>query len=107
MKLVPRSEVIPRVEYPDLPFVFLKRSVCSHLGVNEGVNIPSRGQSSPLGANSTPGGKQYSWRQTVLLEANSTPGGKFMLLKLASELGDLPSFHSVKRFIWTTDPSEF
>jgi hypothetical protein len=29
------------------------------------------------------------------------------LLKLASELGDLPSFHSVKRFIWTTDPSEF
>jgi hypothetical protein len=40
----------------------------SPLGVNEGVNISLRGQSSPLGAKITERGKLHPWGQTMLLK---------------------------------------
>jgi hypothetical protein len=47
VKLSPRDEVIPQGWRPSVcPFVLLKIIVCSPLGVNKGVNIPPRGQSS-------------------------------------------------------------
>jgi hypothetical protein len=36
--------------------------------VNEGVNIPPRGKSSPLGAKFTPRSKLHPWGQTMLLK---------------------------------------
>jgi hypothetical protein len=50
------------------PFVFLQRRAYSPVGVNEGVNISPRGQSSPLGANFIPRGKLHPWGQTMLLK---------------------------------------
>jgi hypothetical protein len=39
-----------------------------YIEVNEGVSIPLRGQSSPLGANFTPRDKLHPWGQTMLLK---------------------------------------
>jgi hypothetical protein len=38
------------VKFSVRPSILLNRSVCSTMGVNEGMNIPPRGQLSPLGA---------------------------------------------------------
>jgi hypothetical protein len=44
----PRGEVIPwGVKFSVRPSILLNSRECSPLGVNEGVNIPSKGQSSP------------------------------------------------------------
>jgi hypothetical protein len=48
--LPPGGELIPwGVKFSVCPSILLKRRKSSPLGVNEGVNIPPRGQSSPLG----------------------------------------------------------
>jgi hypothetical protein len=58
VKLSPRGEVIPQGWRASVrPFILLNIRECSPLGVNKGVNNPSRGQSSPLGENVTPGGQ--------------------------------------------------
>jgi hypothetical protein len=44
------GEVIPWGEFSVDPSILLNCRVCSPLGVKEGVNIPPRGQISPLGA---------------------------------------------------------
>jgi hypothetical protein len=49
--LSPRGEVIPWGWNSVCPSILLNSIVWSPLGVNDGVNIPPRGQSSPLGAN--------------------------------------------------------
>jgi hypothetical protein len=57
LNLTPRGEVVHQgwnypleLKFSVCPSIFLKWRECSPLGVNEGVNIPPRGQSSPLGA---------------------------------------------------------
>jgi hypothetical protein len=45
------------VKFSVCPSIFLNSREYLPLGVNEGVNIPRRGQSSPLGANFNPGRK--------------------------------------------------
>jgi hypothetical protein len=50
-----------------LQFFYVNCRECSPLGVNEGVNIPPRGQNSPLGANVHP------WGQTMLLKTGLGP----------------------------------
>jgi hypothetical protein len=42
------------VKFSVCPSIPLNSRQCSSLGVNEGVNIPPRGQISPLGAKLTP-----------------------------------------------------
>jgi hypothetical protein len=50
-KLSPRGEVIPwGVKFSVCPSILLNSRKCSPLGVNEGVNIPPRGQILPLEA---------------------------------------------------------
>jgi hypothetical protein len=41
------------------PSILLNSRECSPLGVNLGVNISPRGQSSPLGVKVTPGGQGW------------------------------------------------
>jgi hypothetical protein len=50
------------------PSILLNSRECSPLGVNKGVNIPPRGQSSPLGAKFIPRGWLHPWGQTMLLK---------------------------------------
>jgi hypothetical protein len=66
LKLAPRSQlfqlgmkVFRSEEHPlyIFPFILLYSRECSLLGVNEGVNIPSRNQSAPLGVKLPPRGK--------------------------------------------------
>jgi hypothetical protein len=53
----PRGEVVPKGQFnplgvklsPVCPSILLNSRECSPLGVNEGLNIPPRGQISPLG----------------------------------------------------------
>jgi hypothetical protein len=45
------------VKFSVCPSILLNSRECSPLGVNEGVNIPPRGQISPLGAKFTPRGE--------------------------------------------------
>jgi hypothetical protein len=60
------------------------------LGVSEGVNIPSREQSSPLGSKFTPGvltprGKLHPWWQTKSLKTglrHPRPGPEAIMLSL-------------------------
>jgi hypothetical protein len=60
VKFFPRGEVISQGWRPSVrPFVLLTIRECAPLGVNEGVNNPPRGQSSPQGAKFTPGGKVH------------------------------------------------
>jgi hypothetical protein len=87
-KLSPRSELCslgvklsPGSEISVRPSILLNTRECGPLGVNKGVNVPSwgqssplgdkvhpRGQCSPLGAKFTPRGKLYPWGQTNLLK---------------------------------------
>jgi hypothetical protein len=60
-KLAPRGEfcplgvkLSPGVKFSVCPSILLNNRECSHLGYNEGVNIPPRGPISPLGAKFTP-----------------------------------------------------
>jgi hypothetical protein len=49
----PRGEFCPLgVKFSVRPSIFLNSRECSSLGANEGVNIPTRGHISPLGARS-------------------------------------------------------
>jgi hypothetical protein len=50
VKLSPGVKLFPGVKLSVCPFILLNSRECSPLAVNEGVNIPSRGQFSPLGA---------------------------------------------------------
>jgi hypothetical protein len=74
-KLSPRSELCPYgwsyplgVKFSVHPFILLNSREYSPLGINKGVNIPPRGQSSPLGAKFTSRVKLYPWGQTMLLK---------------------------------------
>jgi hypothetical protein len=49
------------------PSILLNIRECSPLGVNEGVNIPPRGQITPLGAKFTPRDKVHPWGPGVKL----------------------------------------
>jgi hypothetical protein len=49
------------------PSILLNSRECTPLGVNEGVNIPPRGQISPLGAKFTPRGEVRPWGPGVKL----------------------------------------
>jgi hypothetical protein len=49
------------------PSTLLNSRVCSPLGVNKGVNIPPRGQISPLGAKFTPRDEVHPWGPGVKL----------------------------------------
>jgi hypothetical protein len=51
-------------------------------GVNEGVNIPRRGQISPLGAKFTPRGEVYTWGPVVKLRM-ALSLGKFSPFELS------------------------
>jgi hypothetical protein len=48
------------VNFSAHPSILLNSRECSPLGVNEGVNTPSRRQISPLGAKFTPGSQGWS-----------------------------------------------
>jgi hypothetical protein len=57
-KVVPPGGSYPLgVKYSVRPSIILNSRECSPLGVNEGVNIPPRGQISPLGAKFNPRGE--------------------------------------------------
>jgi hypothetical protein len=45
------------VKFSVRPYIILNSRECSPVGVNEGVNIPPRGQISPLGVKVTPRGE--------------------------------------------------
>jgi hypothetical protein len=49
------------VKFSLSPSILLNTGEGSPLGVNEGVNLPPRGQSSPLGPSSPPRGEVHPW----------------------------------------------
>jgi hypothetical protein len=65
--LSPGVKLSPGGEILFCPSVLLNSGECSSLGVNEGVNISPRGQSSPLVAKFTPGGEVHPWGPGVKL----------------------------------------
>jgi hypothetical protein len=78
--LSPRGESIPWGWNSLFSSILLNSRECSPLGVNEGVNIPHRGQISPLGDKFTRGGQ--SWSQewpSVFLNGIFEPTEKFAL----------------------------
>jgi hypothetical protein len=62
------------------PFVLLKRRVFSPLGVNEGVNIPPRDQSSYLEAKLTPSGKLKMLKTGLRVSPTVVPSVLLVLL---------------------------
>jgi hypothetical protein len=56
------------VKFSVCPSILLNSRECTPLGVNKGVNIPPRGQVSPLGAKFTPRGQLHPWGPTHVVK---------------------------------------
>jgi hypothetical protein len=92
-----------RVQFSVRPSILLNRRECSPLGVNKGVNIPPRGQISPLGARGeVKNGQTFNAMTTLILCAHvSAHFCTFLRLQLALLKDRVFFFYKVKENIFT------
>jgi hypothetical protein len=104
--VVPQGEFCPQgvksspgVKFSVRPPILLNSRECSPLGVNEGVNIPPRGQISPLGARGEVknGPLVYLWIRKPLLPSSHWKWERWCRQRTVRSGAEIRNFVTMKR----------